>query len=89
MKINPLKNTTFNPYQKQIQKSEDIKTNVQQPDKLEISSQAKELQKGNEIEKARQEKVEDLKQQVQDGKYNVDSQKTAEKMVDFWSNRRM
>ncbi|TFB24382.1 flagellar biosynthesis anti-sigma factor FlgM [Filobacillus milosensis] len=89
MKINPLNNTNLNPYKKNIQKQQDVKNAGQPQDKLEISNQAKQLQGNNSIVEARQEKVDELKKQVQNGDYQVDPKKTAEKMIDFWTNRRL
>ncbi|GEL78713.1 flagellar biosynthesis anti-sigma factor FlgM [Tenuibacillus multivorans] len=89
MKINPLNNTNLNPYLKQMQKQDNVKNTQQPQDKLEISNQAKKLQDGNEIVEARQEKVKELKQQVENGDYQIDPKKTAEKMIEFWNNRRV
>lgn len=53
-------------------------------DKLEISSEALELQKGNPLELERQQKVEQLKAQVQSGEYEINPREVAKKMYDFW-----
>ncbi|WP_027965374.1 flagellar biosynthesis anti-sigma factor FlgM [Halalkalibacillus halophilus] len=88
MKINPTNGAHLNPYQKQVQNQQNVQKQAGVSDKIEISSKAKEMQQGNGIEQARQEKVSALKQQVQHGDYDMDLKQTAEKMVDFWSNRR-
>ena len=61
-------------------------------DKVELSSQGQALnqvrQAAEQESDVRQEKVEQLKQQVQNGQYNPDSEKTAQAMLqqelDIW-----
>ncbi|SEQ25444.1 flagellar biosynthesis anti-sigma factor FlgM [Piscibacillus halophilus] len=89
MKINGVNGSNLNPYQKQLQKQGQVKPTTQHQDKVEISNKAKQLQKEQGIAKVRKEKVENLKQQVQNGEYDINSKKTAEKMIDFWTNKRM
>ncbi|MGM8215197.1 flagellar biosynthesis anti-sigma factor FlgM [Bacillaceae bacterium W0354] len=89
MKINPTNGTNLNPYVKNLNKQASVKNSHQKSDQLEISSKAKELQKGNPIAEARAQKVSELKEQVQNGEYEIDAKKTAEKMIDFWTNRRL
>lgn len=59
--------------------------NVAKKDKIEISSEALVLQKGNSVEAARQEKVQQLQQKVQSGEYQVNAKETARKLYDFWN----
>ncbi|SFG73159.1 flagellar biosynthesis anti-sigma factor FlgM [Sporolactobacillus nakayamae] len=58
-----------------------LKTN----DKVEISTAAKRLQGTQKLEEARQEKIEQIKAQVENGTYHVPSAKIAEKMYGFWN----
>lgn len=88
MKINGVNGANLNPYQKQMQKQQQLQSS-QPKDKLEISNEAKQLQEGNGIVQARKEKVENLKQQVKSNEYDVNPKKTAEKMIDFWANKRV
>ncbi|WP_017184922.1 flagellar biosynthesis anti-sigma factor FlgM [Alkalibacillus haloalkaliphilus] len=83
MKINPTNKPYLNPYQKQMQ-NQPMKQSNQQSDKVEISNKAKAMQESNTIEKARQDHVQSIKQQVQDGEYDVDLKKTAEKLLEFY-----
>ncbi|MDQ0352904.1 negative regulator of flagellin synthesis FlgM [Alkalibacillus filiformis] len=83
MKINPTNKPHLNPYQKQMQ-NQPAKQSNQQSDKVEISNKAKAMQEGNSIEKARQDHVQSIKQQVQDGEYDVNLKKTAEKLLEFY-----
>jgi negative regulator of flagellin synthesis FlgM len=89
MRINPnIRTGNINPYSKQLNKQQQLeKTSQTRTDKVEISSAAKELQKGGPIESARQERVESLKKQVQSGNYQVDPQAVAKKMVNYFSGQ--
>ena len=71
-------------YQKQMQVSKVDKAKpLQQEDQLQISNEAKQMFESKaDIE--RHEKIQALKAQVQSGEYQVNSDKVAEKMFDFW-----
>lgn len=84
MKINNIGRVNVNPYNKQMDKM-DKTQNVKKRDKIEISSEALELQKGNSFEIDRLEKVEQLKQKVQSGEYEIKPREIAKKMYDFWN----
>jgi negative regulator of flagellin synthesis FlgM len=77
----------INPYQKQLQKQVSIQKSQLKEDKVEISSKAQELLKGNPIEEARKQEVENIKKAVQSGEYQINYEQTAKKMLEFWSNR--
>lgn len=85
MKINPFQPVQQNPYRKQIDKAEKAADLKAKSDKLEISTEALEMQKGTRIENERQEKVEALKQQIEAGEYKVNPQAVANKFYDFWN----
>lgn len=90
MKIDKPSNTQLasfvNPYQKLHSKPYLEKTaNAKRKDQVHISDQAKAmLQNQSTSETVRQEKVQQLKEQVQNGEYKVDSRKVAEKMYQVW-----
>lgn len=88
MKINPL-GPLNNPYQKQAgsERLEKLNPSKQNRDKVEISNEAKKMQQGNNIDAARQEKIDALKKKVESGTYHVDPEKTAKKFHDFWSGK--
>lgn len=86
MKINNFGRVNLNPYQKQVEKQEQAAA-IKKKDKVEISSEALELQKGSPLEVERQQLIKDLKEKVQSGKYEADPQKIAERMYDFWNNK--
>ncbi|CEG25902.1 flagellar biosynthesis anti-sigma factor FlgM [Bacillus sp. B-jedd] len=54
---------------------------------VKISERGKEMAKAAASEQAeRQKRVQELKQQIADGSYKVDSSKIADKLVGFWKN---
>ena len=59
MKINNIGRLNLNPYEKQMDKVDKSEKSTKR-DKVEISSEALELQKGNSLELERQKKVEEL-----------------------------
>lgn len=73
-------------YQKQTQVSKVEKTKpVQNEDQLQISQQAKEMfEKNVGVDPSRQEKINTLKAQIQNGEYQVNSEKVADKVYQFW-----
>lgn len=87
MKIHGPNHSNFNPYKKQIQKQQEMQKSDSFKDKVEISSKAKQMQENIKAQEARQERVEEIKQQVDSGEYQVDAQQTAKKMVNFFENR--
>ncbi|MFG6114702.1 flagellar biosynthesis anti-sigma factor FlgM [Halobacillus sp. MO56] len=88
MKINGPNHTNLNPYQKQLNKQTEIKKALQQEDKVEISHQAKNLQENARPDAAREKKVAEIKQAVDQGEYKINAEKTAQKMIQFWNSRK-
>ncbi|MGM7634578.1 flagellar biosynthesis anti-sigma factor FlgM [Bacillus sp. Hm123] len=85
MKIHPTGVSGINPYQKQLNKQEGAKKfSGMQPDKLEISSTAKEMQEASKLLEARKEKVSFLKQQVTAGEYQPNPEQIAKGLLDFF-----
>ncbi|WP_400243409.1 flagellar biosynthesis anti-sigma factor FlgM [Niallia sp. JL1B1071] len=81
MKINNFNPVNMNPYKKQIEKNEATQ-NIRKEDKVEISKAALELQ-GTQDD-VRLEKIQELKKQISNGTYQVDSKEVAEKILSFW-----
>ena len=86
MKINPYSSQGINPYKRQMNKLDQTGQGFsKQKDKVEISSTAKEMQQVSQLVNHRQEKVEDLKLQVENGTYKIDSKETAKGIIQFYS----
>jgi negative regulator of flagellin synthesis FlgM len=84
MKINNFGNSGINPYKRNHEKMNQL-NNVKKPlDKVEISSAAKGMQETSRIEKERQAKVEELKLQVENGNYKVNSQEVAKNLLKYY-----
>ena len=84
MRINPF-NHISNQYQRnQIERQEQI-DKIKKRDQIEISKEAKEMQQGSRIEKEREERVKELKEQIDNGTYEVDAHAVARKFYDYWN----
>lgn len=83
MKINPINrlDAAYQAYQKNNQPKREEVTNKPQADKVELSSEAK-LQ----IQKEKDAKIEQLKNQIANGTYKVDSEKLADKLLSAWKS---
>ncbi|MFS0674200.1 flagellar biosynthesis anti-sigma factor FlgM [Ornithinibacillus sp. 179-J 7C1 HS] len=87
MKINGPNQTNFNPYKNQIQKQMDLKKAVKQQDQLQISSQAMQLQENTKVNAQRDAYVQEIKNRVESGEYEINHDIVAKKMINFWSNQ--
>lgn len=87
MKIEGPNLTNLHAYQNKVNKQTDYKQGTAPKDQLNISSEAKHLQESKQINKERTAYVQEIKNAVQSGEYEVDFKKTAEKMIDFWSKQ--
>ncbi|WP_156288307.1 flagellar biosynthesis anti-sigma factor FlgM [Oceanobacillus salinisoli] len=87
MKINGPNQTSFNPYKNVLQKQAELKKEVKKQDQVEISSAAKQLQESEKPNEKRAEYVQSIKNLVDSGEYQVNPEKTAKKMIEFWSNK--
>ncbi|MFU0789776.1 flagellar biosynthesis anti-sigma factor FlgM [Virgibacillus proomii] len=86
MKINGPNQFNFNPYKKPYHKQMDVKQEMKN-DQIEISNRAKQLQQEEKPSPQRAEKVERLKEVVASGEYEINYEKTAQKMLDFWRGK--
>ncbi|MBC5637903.1 flagellar biosynthesis anti-sigma factor FlgM [Ornithinibacillus sp. BX22] len=87
MKITGPNQTNFNPYKNQIQQHMDMKKSAKPQDQLQISSQAKQLQENTKVNAEREAYVQEIKNRVESGEYTINFEKTAQKMIDFWSKQ--
>ncbi|KAF0996471.1 flagellar biosynthesis anti-sigma factor FlgM [Geobacillus sp. TFV-3] len=88
MKIHHIGPMSVNPYQRQLAKTERLAAGKASSDKVEISKEAKELQEAAGWEQARQAKLEELRQQIESGTYQVDLKAVATRMIDYYRNNR-
>jgi negative regulator of flagellin synthesis FlgM len=89
MKINDIHRIGgVNPYRKdEVRKPGESKgTGQSRKDEVQISSEAKELMASQMKDPARAEKLESLKQSVNDGTYKVDARKLAEKLLPYFKS---
>ncbi|MFZ0370830.1 MAG: flagellar biosynthesis anti-sigma factor FlgM [Halobacillus sp.] len=87
MRINGPNQSNFNPYTKQVNKQAEVKNQTKPQDKVEISSQAKQMQSTEKTDPVRQKMIEELKIKVESGNYQADPKETAKNMLNFWSNK--
>ncbi|UHA61567.1 flagellar biosynthesis anti-sigma factor FlgM [Metabacillus litoralis] len=85
MKINNIGSMGVNPYKRNQEKSDlaNQKSQVQK-DKVEISTEAIDLQQSNEVAKAREEKVQAIKAQLENGTYRIDPKEIAKGLLNFY-----
>lgn len=85
MKIQRYNVPNVNPYKAQQQRIAEAKSaTTHQSDKLEISSKAKQLSEISTFAAERQERVQQLKAQVQNGTYSVDVTKLANDLAAYY-----
>lgn len=88
MKINNFGSSGINPYKRQMNNMENAKSSAKaDSDKVEISATAKEMQQLSQYSASRQERVEQLKLQVQNGTYKVNPEQVAKSMIDFYTKK--
>lgn len=80
-------NPLINAYRNQQQKHVTKKDLNQKDDQLNISQEAKNLQKSDTHSMERTKHVAEIKKLVQSGEYKIDFDKTAQKMIDFWAKQ--
>jgi negative regulator of flagellin synthesis FlgM len=80
MKINNYNQVNLNPYRKQLEKNEATQS-IKRQDKVEISQEAKIMQESMGID--RQEKIQELKNQINSGQYEIDTTEVAKSILNF------
>lgn len=85
MKIQGYGVNAVNPYKNQQVKTNEVKkSSLSFQDQLEISSQAKDLQGVKSYESERADRLSELKSQIQNGTYKVDSEKLARDLLNHF-----
>lgn len=88
MKIQGPNGPNINPYNQILKKQHEMKQQTKKEDQLQISEAAKNLLEIKEPNTERIEKIAKLKAKVENNEYEIEFEKTAKKMIDFWSNKR-
>lgn len=88
MKITSFGLNSVNPYnmQQKALKATESKSAVS-ADKIEISSAAKEMSASSTYNAERAQKIQKLKEEIQSGTYQVDAQKVAEDMLNYYRKK--
>lgn len=92
MEITPKDSVNIEAYVNQVQDKDKVETTSDQPEKqqvkadtVELSDMGKRVQEANKqlenIPDIREDKVAQLKEQVENGTYEVDAEKVADKMI--------
>ncbi|MEH7444576.1 flagellar biosynthesis anti-sigma factor FlgM [Bacillus sp. JJ1122] len=87
MKINNFGTHRINPYNRQMNKLDELKKAEKPVDKVEISLTAKAMQQLSDVEQQRAKKVEELKIQVENGTYKPNPQEIAKSIANFYSKK--
>lgn len=85
MKIQGPNLTKLAAYRAQLQQQAEPTKKVNREDQLDISSAAKQLQESKKVNTQRAEYVQNIKSEIKSGEYEIDHEKVAQKMIDFWS----
>jgi len=85
MKVQGYGVNAVNPYKNQQVKTNEVKkSSLSFQDQLESSSQAKDLQGVKSYESERADRLSELKSQIQNGTYKVDSEKLARDLLNHF-----
>ncbi|UCZ52697.1 flagellar biosynthesis anti-sigma factor FlgM [Bacillus shivajii] len=84
MKINPIHSLNMYRKSQEVKGKQDV-NQVNKRDEVKISSEAKQMQATQKTSLDRQEKINDIKAQIENGTYQVDAKEVARKFHDFWS----
>lgn len=85
MKINKINIPAINPYKTNQIKAEQVKQQATiKTDKLEISSAAKQLSETSPITTERNERVQQLKAQIESGNYKVEPETLASNLIKYY-----
>lgn len=89
MKIQKVNIPAINPYKANQLKAEQAEQKkMVKTDKLEISSEAKQLSEMSSFATERKERIQQLKGQIESGTYEVDAKKLASDLVNYYKGNR-
>lgn len=86
MRIQRPNPTHLNVYNNHIKNQQEQKEKINKEDRLQISDEAKRLHGDGETDEKRTAYVQSIKERVDAGKYEVNYEKIAQKMTEFWAN---
>ncbi len=85
MRINHFNSIQNNPYKKQVPHMKDNHVKAAyKKDEIQISDEAKKLLSSSKFDQDRTDKVQDIKQRVDSGTYNVSVSKTAASIISYY-----
>ncbi|WP_342508818.1 flagellar biosynthesis anti-sigma factor FlgM [Sporosarcina sp. FSL K6-2383] len=85
MKISKMNIPAINPYKANQAKTEQLAQKAKmQSDKLEISSEAKQLSEVSPVTVQRNERVEQLKAKIESGTYKIDADQLASNLANYY-----
>ncbi|MFD1416984.1 flagellar biosynthesis anti-sigma factor FlgM [Oceanobacillus jeddahense] len=87
MKIHGPNPTNFNPYKQVFKDKQAAESAASKKDSIEISNEAKKLQKQEQPNEARAAYVNEIKQKIENNQYEINYDKVARKMHDFWTGK--
>lgn len=87
MKINNIGQFGVNPYKQNVNKLDAVAKGSKTADKIEISNVAKELQQTPNVVAQRQERIDEITVQIENGTYRVNTNETAKSILDFYSKK--
>ncbi|WP_080873252.1 flagellar biosynthesis anti-sigma factor FlgM [Oceanobacillus timonensis] len=87
MKIHGPNPTNFNPYKQAFNNKQAAESEASKKDSIEISNEAKKLQKQGQPNEARAAYVNEIKQKIENNQYEINYDKVAQKMHDFWTGK--
>lgn len=87
MKIHGPNPTNFNPYKQAFKDKQTAESEASKKDSIEISNEAKKLQKQDQPNEARAAYVNEIKQKIESNQYEINYDKVAQKMHDFWTGK--
>lgn len=84
MKINPFGFNRLTGYNKQVSQSKSTDKSIRPEDTVEISNSAKNQHLVSSFASERQDKVQQLKKQIEQGAYQVDYSAIAKSMLEYY-----
>ncbi|MFD1387076.1 flagellar biosynthesis anti-sigma factor FlgM [Oceanobacillus oncorhynchi subsp. oncorhynchi] len=87
MKIHGPNPTNFNPYKQAFKDKQAIESEAYKKDSIEISPEAKKLQKQEQPNETRAAYINEIKQKIESNQYEINYEKIAQKMHDFWTGK--